>query len=377
MKPAITSAVLALLVATNHDVNARIEMPRFFPHKMIMDKPEIESTIDLYDDPSVANGEVTKPLTGVLNPHAPQTGVHLYLFSGSFYSHEARLLLHEKGVDYTEHFISIIAGLYDQYNPEYVRMNPRCVVPALVVNGKVTTDAHNMIQYAEDTQLGGPSAPRLIPDDPEEKALVEEYFNLAASVFIETLTYGEWPGAPNIPFYMKLIMKGNHARKFRSLQQHIKQYDGDDPYLKAAYDAKLKILTKMMNVLDSDTNVIIQVVQDTKEILKKLNKQLTEGPATDGKSFLCGENYSKADMQWALVLFRLQKRNIGYLWEDYPAVEAYAQRLIARPQFQKGVVEYQSFSKVVLPVLIGKLKNNQTRIILVMSVVVILLGFFW
>jgi hypothetical protein len=64
----------------------------------------------------------------------------------------------EKGVEHTEHSISIIAGLYDQYNPEYVRMNPRCVVP----------DAHNMIQYAEDMQLGGPSAPRLIADNPKE-----------------------------------------------------------------------------------------------------------------------------------------------------------------------------------------------------------------
>jgi glutathione S-transferase len=171
-------------------------------------------------------------------------------------------------------------------------MNPHCVVPALVVNGKVTRDAHNMIRYAEDIQLGGPSAPRLIPDVPKEKALVEEYFNLAASVFIETLTYGEWSEAPRLPFYMKLVMKGIHERKLRSLQQHIKQY-GDDPYLKAAYE------TKMMTILDLDTNVT-QVVQDTKEILKKLNKQLTEEPATDGKSFLCGENYSKADMQWAL-----------------------------------------------------------------------------
>jgi hypothetical protein len=72
-------------------------------------------------------------------------------------------------------------------------------------------------------------------------------------------------------------------------------------------------------------------------------------------------------MQWALVLFRLKKRNIGYLWEEYPAVEAYAQRLIARPQFQKGVVEYQTFSKVVLPILIRKLKNKQARILLVMG----------
>jgi len=74
---------------------------------------------DLYEEASVL-----APLTNKPNQHAPQKGVHLYQFPASFYSCEARLILEEKGVDYKEHNICIIAGVFDQYEPEYVRLNP-------------------------------------------------------------------------------------------------------------------------------------------------------------------------------------------------------------------------------------------------------------
>ncbi len=79
---------------------------------------------DLYEDADVLASETTKPLTNNPNPHAPQNGVHLYQFPASFYSCEARLVLEEKGVNYEEHDVCIIAGLFDQYEPEYVRLNP-------------------------------------------------------------------------------------------------------------------------------------------------------------------------------------------------------------------------------------------------------------
>ena len=79
---------------------------------------------DLYEEASVVASETTKQLTNKPNQHAPQKGVHLYQFPASFYSCEARLVLEEKGVDYKEHDICIIAGVFDQYEPEYVRLNP-------------------------------------------------------------------------------------------------------------------------------------------------------------------------------------------------------------------------------------------------------------
>ena len=79
---------------------------------------------DLYEDKSIASEKTTKPLTNVTNSYVPQTDVHLYQFPASFYSCEVRLVLEEKGINYEEHDICIIGGVFDQYEPDYVRINP-------------------------------------------------------------------------------------------------------------------------------------------------------------------------------------------------------------------------------------------------------------
>lgn len=87
------------------------------------DKKESQLT-DLYEDNSISSGETCKPVTNIPNSYAPQKGVHLYEFPASFYSCEARLVLEEKGIEYEEHDICIVGGIFDQYEPEYVRINP-------------------------------------------------------------------------------------------------------------------------------------------------------------------------------------------------------------------------------------------------------------
>ena len=50
--------------------------------------------------------------------------------------------------------------------PWSVRLNPRCVVPALVHGDRVVTDSARIIQYIDQTFEGPP----LSPEDPSEHA---------------------------------------------------------------------------------------------------------------------------------------------------------------------------------------------------------------
>eukprot|EP00985_Skeletonema_marinoi_P033133 scaffold40551_cov153-Skeletonema_marinoi.AAC.1 len=231
---------------------------------------------DLYEEASVLASETTKPLTSKPNQHAPQKGVHLYQFPASFYSCEARLILEEKGVDYKEHDVCIIAGVFDQYEPEYVRLNPRCVVPTLCVDGNVTSDAHNIVLHADEFF---PQSVKLFPND-DTKDVVKEQFDLACSVFVEALTYGEVPSGPKLPWQMRGMMKSNHGKKYNMLKEKLNEHR-DDPYLKACYEGKLAILMKQIEILDSEKQ-LNDIVDATKAIMKQLNKQLIEGPAKDG-----------------------------------------------------------------------------------------------
>ena len=47
----------------------------------------------------------------------------------------------------------ILLSAQQQFSPSYVRLNSRCVVPTLVLNGKVTTDTNNILHTLAD-QIG-------------------------------------------------------------------------------------------------------------------------------------------------------------------------------------------------------------------------------
>ena len=86
---------------------------------------------------------VDAPLTEVSNQWAPQQGIHLYHFPLSLDSQKVRQGLEELGVQWQSH--SILLSAHQQFSPSYVRINSRCVVPTLVIDGKVTTDTINIL----------------------------------------------------------------------------------------------------------------------------------------------------------------------------------------------------------------------------------------
>ena len=86
---------------------------------------------------------VDAPLTEVPNQWAPQQGIHLYHFPLSLDSQKVRQGLEELGVQWQSH--PILLSAHQQFSPSYVRINSRCVVPTLVIDGKVTTDTINIL----------------------------------------------------------------------------------------------------------------------------------------------------------------------------------------------------------------------------------------
>jgi len=73
-------------------------------------------------------------------------------------------------------------------------------------------------------------------------------------------------------------------------------------------------------------------------------------------------------MQWGLTLVRLHIR--GYsdlLWSEYPAIEAFCQKLMARPTIQKAVIQYQTTTKIGGLVLRRKIAKNSRKLMLVVA----------
>ena len=75
-------------------------------------------------------------------------------------SQKVRLVLAEKGLDFTSHDVNLVAG--EQHAPDYVKLNPNHVVPTLVHEGRVLTESSLIDEYLEDAF----PQPPLLPADP-------------------------------------------------------------------------------------------------------------------------------------------------------------------------------------------------------------------
>ncbi|MCC8982402.1 glutathione S-transferase family protein [Bradyrhizobium acaciae] len=91
----------------------------------------------------------------------------LYQSSGSPNSRRVKIYLAEKGI--TMPFVPVDLGAREQFSDAYAAINPRRVVPALVLDdGTAIAEVPAIIRYLEETHPNPP----LLGSSPKEKAIV-------------------------------------------------------------------------------------------------------------------------------------------------------------------------------------------------------------
>ena len=58
------------------------------------------------------------------------------------------MFLEEKGIQYNTTVISL--ATFEQYKPEFVRINPSCEVPALTLGDEVVVDSADIMQFLDE-----------------------------------------------------------------------------------------------------------------------------------------------------------------------------------------------------------------------------------
>ena len=293
---------------------------------------------------------VDAPLTDMPNQWAPAKGIHLYHFPLSLDSQKVRQGLEELGVQWQSH--PILLPAQQQFSPGYVRLNSRCVVPTLVIDGRVTTDTINILNLL--AARFGPANQCFEVSEAETES-VNHWVDRAAGLFIEALTYGDVEGVKK-PFPIGNATGSGryHQDKVELLSGLIETYK-NDPTLRSAYEKKRAVIeaTKGAMVTPGQMPAIVSA---TKSELAALEAQLEAGPFNNG-GWLASDAFSLADIQWSAVLYRLQWLGLQpLLWEDNSIISAYAKRLFAKASFQTGVVQWSKVGrKVILPTIRYKL----------------------
>jgi len=95
----------------------------------------------------------------------------LVLFHGwtSSASRRVRLFLEEKGLSYESHEIDL--ALQQQHSPQYLRINPKGVIPALIHNGRTLHESGTICEYLDAVF----PQPPLCPADPYDVALMRNW----------------------------------------------------------------------------------------------------------------------------------------------------------------------------------------------------------
>ena len=83
--------------------------------------------------------------------------LELYHNDMSACAQKVRLTLAEKGIQWQGHHLDLRAG--DQQKADYLRLNPKGVVPTLVEDGKVVRESTVIMEYLEDRYPEPPLRP--------------------------------------------------------------------------------------------------------------------------------------------------------------------------------------------------------------------------
>lgn len=286
----------------------------------------------------------------------------------SLCSQKVRAVLAEKAIPYTSHELVIVAskGIYSEefkpaenYRPAYVRLRMRggkqlgtpyatehtgvsavdtegfdpCVVPTLVDHdeGCVVVNSKLICEHLDNAVTG---QIKLIPGDAAARAAVMAQVDVVDRTPHPGLLYGFHPDRDDRPEFIKAVMADVHDVKCDSLQKFIDANAGDEE-LVAAYRSKIA-KERAGKALAFDPDRQRDVRARAQAIVDNLDVQLE----TCANPWVCGADYTLADIVWGISLYRLEWLGLASMWVDKPRIQEYTALTYRRPSVWDQVINF-------------------------------------
>lgn len=231
--------------------------------------------------------------------------LELYHNINSVCAQKVRVALAEKGLEYEEHLIDLRGG---QFDPAYMKLNPNAVVPTLVHDGRPVIESSVILYYLEEAF----PKPPLMPQDPHQRAAVRLYNKLIDEYVHNSCTILTFATAFR-PWFAGLTGEQIEARLAKSPSKKRTEYKRD------------------VALHGLDSKFVREALEHHLRLLKMMDAALERGP------WLAGEQFSLADAAVIPYILRLDLLKLKRLLA--PRVEAWYQRMRARPSVKKEMLE--------------------------------------
>ena len=239
-------------------------------------------------------------------------GLHVLHFAGSSCSQKLRIFLNLKGIPWQSHPIDLPGN--ENFQPWFLGINPRGLVPVLVDDGAVHIESNDIIQYLEKKF----PAPKLIPAGHENEvaALLKHEDDLHLDLRTLSFRFVFAPPGPPKPAAALESYRANGAGTVQGLKDREK-------------DIQIEFWQRAAEEGFTDESARASA-QKFRAEFDALDKTLTQ------QSFLMGRELSVLDIAWFIYEHRLSLA--GYPFARlHPHVHAWAEKLRTRPEFAKEI----------------------------------------
>lgn len=239
--------------------------------------------------------------------------LELYHHGTSACAAKVRLALAEKQLAWRGHIVDILAG--EQFSAEFLRINPKAVVPVLVHDGRVIRESTVICEYIEEVF---PEQP-IYPADPFERAqvriwtkAVDEELHPACSA----LTY--------VVSHRYTILRNGAG----SFEDFLRKGAGEGV---AARERKWRWIHEGLAAPGAADQIRLY-----DGYLRRMEQALGE------HAWLASGSFTMADIALAPYLNRLDALSMQAMWEGgrYPRVEAWFNRVRTRPTFAPALQDW-------------------------------------
>lgn len=244
--------------------------------------------------------------------------LELYHNTMSSCAQKVRVALAEKGLEWKSHHLDLRAG--DQQQPEYLKLNPKGVVPTLIDGELVIRESNVILEYLDDAF----PKPPLRPSDPFGKAQVRLWNQRLAEghhdIATATLSMG-------IAFRHQYLAKGEPACRelVEKVPDPVKRERRRDVIYNGTEAREFRLAVEMW----------VRLLNDMEAALAR-------------HDWLAGDAYTITDAAYTPYLTRLEHlKALGFI-DDKPLVTDWYRRIKARPSYEAGIIDWLDPSYLTL-----------------------------
>ena len=237
--------------------------------------------------------------------------LELYHYDRSTAAQKVRIALAEKNLEWTGRVLDTSVGVREHLHPEYLKLNPRGLVPTLVHDGHPIRESQVILEYLEDAFPEHP----LRPANPVECA--------------------------EMRLWTKLIDEGLHVHSrvigMCISVRHVNAAAGEDA-IRQYYKEMQEDVRRRNDAINIEYGLDSPLLSDAVAYFKALFHQLNNALAD--RQWLTGDTYSLADISHGVYVGRMAGFDMAPLWADLEHLNDWHTRFKARPSFEEGVARW-------------------------------------